>query len=295
MILNRIRPHLDCHLRKNQNGFRSGRTTTSQILVLRRLIAGVKDKNLEAILIFIDFKKAFDTIHRGKMLAILKAYGIPEELVTAISIMYEDTTAKVITPGGETETFNILAGALQGDTLAPYLFVIVIDYVMITALVGSEDKLGLQLRKRKIRRVPPITITYMDFVDDISLVSKVIKEAKEMLTRVEKSAKRVGLSMNIGKTKYMSYNTNQQFEIKAIDGSNLKRDEDFNYLGAWIDSSPNDLIIRKALALRTCHQMRNIWKSTLSRKMKLRLMHTTVESVLLYGCETFVRPSQKHY
>ena len=78
MILNRIRPYLDCHLRKNQNGFRSGRTTTSQILALRRLIEGVKDKNLEVILIFIDFKKAFDTLHRGKMLAILTAYGIPE-------------------------------------------------------------------------------------------------------------------------------------------------------------------------------------------------------------------------
>ena len=81
MILNRIRPHLDCYLRKNQNGFRSGRTTTSQILALRRLIEGVKDKNLEAIMIFIDFKKAFDTIYRGKMLAILKAYGIPDELL----------------------------------------------------------------------------------------------------------------------------------------------------------------------------------------------------------------------
>ena len=128
------RNYLDCHLMKNQNGFRSGRTTTSQILVLRQLIEGVKDKNLEAILIFIDFKKAFDTIHRGKMIAILKAYRIPEELVTAISIMYDYTTAKVITPDGETETFNILAGVLQGDTLAPYLFVIVIDYVTRTAL-----------------------------------------------------------------------------------------------------------------------------------------------------------------
>ena len=120
----------------NQNGFRSGRTITSQILALRRLIGGVKDKNLESILIFIDFKKAFDTIHRGKILAkfILKAYRIPEELVTAISIMYEDTTAKIIRPDGETETFSILSGVLQEDTLAPYLFVIVIDYVMKTAL-----------------------------------------------------------------------------------------------------------------------------------------------------------------
>ena len=108
-----------------------------------------------------------------------------------------------------------------------------------------------------------------------------------MLTRVEKSAKRVGISMNTGKTKYMSYNTIQHFEIKAIDGSNLKRVKDFKYIGAWIDSSATNLIIRKALAWRTCHQMRNIWKSTLSRKMKLRLMHTTVESVLLYGCETW--------
>ena len=160
---------------------------------------------------------------------------------------------------------------------------------MRTALLGREDKLGFQLRKIKSRIVPPIIITDMDFADDIALVSEGIKEAQEMLTRVEKSEKRVGLSMNTGKTIYMSYNTIKQFEIKAIDESNLKRVEDFKYLdlGAWIDSSAKDLKIRKALAWRTCHQMRNIWKLTLSRKMKLRLMHTIVESVLLYGCETW--------
>ena len=63
--------------------------------------------------------------------------------------------------------------------------------------------------------------------------------------------------------------------------------EDFKYLEAWIDSSTQDLKIRKALAWRKCHQMRNIWKSTLRRKMKLRIMYTTVESVLLYRCETW--------
>ena len=121
------------------------------------------------------------------MIKILKAYGIPEELVTAINIMYEDTTAKVITPDGE--TFNILAGVLQRDTLAPYLFGIVIDYVMRTALQGREDKLGFQLRKRKIRRVPPITVTYIEYADDIALVSEGIKEVQKMLIRIEKSSK----------------------------------------------------------------------------------------------------------
>ena len=121
------------------------------------------------------------------MLTMVNAYGIPEELVTAISLMYEYTTAKVITPDGETETFNILDGVLQGDTLAPYLFVIVIDYVMRIALQGKEDKLAFQLRKIKIRRVAPITVTDMDIADDIAIVSEGIKEAQEMLTRVEKS------------------------------------------------------------------------------------------------------------
>ena len=77
MIMNRIRPYLDCHMKTNQNGSRSGRTTTSQILALRILIEGLKE-NLKFILIFIDLKKTFDTVHRGKMLLILKAYGIPE-------------------------------------------------------------------------------------------------------------------------------------------------------------------------------------------------------------------------
>ena len=67
MILNRIRTELDPLLRKSQNGFRPGRSTTAHILSLRRIIEGVKAKNLPAVIIFIDFKKAFDSITRSSM------------------------------------------------------------------------------------------------------------------------------------------------------------------------------------------------------------------------------------
>ena len=153
MLLNRIRPVIDPLLRKNQNGFRPGRTTTSQILALRRLIEGVKDKNLPAIITFIDFKKAFDTIHREKLMEILRAYGIPNRIVSAIEILYEDTKAKVLTPDGETDLFEIKAGVLQGDTLAPYLFIIALDYSLRKAINGNEEKLGFRLKKRQSRRV----------------------------------------------------------------------------------------------------------------------------------------------
>ena len=73
---NRIEPKIDNILRKNQNGFRKNRSTTSQILTIRRILEGVRAKNLQATLIFVDFTKAFDSIHSGKMEQILLAYGI---------------------------------------------------------------------------------------------------------------------------------------------------------------------------------------------------------------------------
>jgi hypothetical protein len=157
MILNRIRPKLDKHLRTNQNGFRVGRTTVGHILALRRLIEWVmKANNLpEIIITFIEFRKAFDTIHRGNMLTILQTYGIPRLIVDVIGKMYDNTRAKVISPDSETDLFEILAGVLQGDTLAPYLFVIVLDFALRMAIEGREEDLGFHLEKRRSRRVGP--------------------------------------------------------------------------------------------------------------------------------------------
>ena len=106
MILNRIRPELDELLRTNQNGFRVGRITVGHILALRRLIEGVKANNLHAIITYRDFRKAFDTIHRGKMPKILRDYGIQGEIVDAIADMYERAMAKIISPDGKTDIFD---------------------------------------------------------------------------------------------------------------------------------------------------------------------------------------------
>ena len=117
LLRNRIEPKIDNILRKNQNGFRINRSTTSQILPIRRILEGVRAKNLQATLIFVDFTKAFDSIHRGKMEQILLANGIPKETVAAITILYRNTKIKVLSPDGDTEYFDIVAGALQGETL----------------------------------------------------------------------------------------------------------------------------------------------------------------------------------
>ena len=94
---------------------------------------------LSAVMVFIDFRKAFDSVDRDTLMKILLAYGIPKKIVDLISLLYTNTSAQVITPDGKTEFFEIQAGVLQGDTLAPYLFVIVMDYCMRLALEKHPD------------------------------------------------------------------------------------------------------------------------------------------------------------
>ena len=75
---------------------------------------------------------------------IIRAYGILARIVQSISDVYDNTSAKVLTPDGDTDTFPILAGVLHGDTLVPYLFVIVLDYALSRAITRKRNNLGSQ-------------------------------------------------------------------------------------------------------------------------------------------------------
>ena len=73
------------------------------------------------------------------MFKVLRHYGIPVETVQAIKAIYDNSKSAVYVDGHLTEEFNVTTGVLQGDILAPFLFVIMIDYTMRMALRGNMD------------------------------------------------------------------------------------------------------------------------------------------------------------
>ena len=164
-LRNHIEPKIDNILRKNQNGFQRNRSMTSQILTIRRILEGIWAKNLQATILFVDFTKACDSIHRGKMGQILLAYGLPKGTTAAIMILYRNTKVKVHFLDGDTDNFDIVAGVLQGDTLSPYFFIICLDYVLRTSIDKIKEN-SFELTKKRSRRYPAKTITDTDDTDD---------------------------------------------------------------------------------------------------------------------------------
>ena len=95
LLCNHIEPKIENILRKNQDGLWRNRSMISQILTIHRILESVRAKKLEATILFVNFTKAFDSIHRGKMEQILLAYGPPKETIAAIMMLYKNTKVKV--------------------------------------------------------------------------------------------------------------------------------------------------------------------------------------------------------
>lgn len=287
MLLNRISPHLDPILRRNQNGFRKGRSTTPQILAIRRIIEELKISSKQAYIVFVDFSKAFDSVNRKAMLHILLNYGIPQETVNAIAIMYDNPTSFVQTLDGPTKEFLTTAGILQGDTLAPYLFVIVVDYILRQSIDPFKSK-GIDIMPNKTSREKNKYLTDLDYADDIALTAVLLHDVQYLLSSLEDASAKVGLFLNAKKTEYMCINGDEDpAPILSRDGTQLKEVTDFKYLGSFVADSKKDFLTRKAQAWKACNKLHTIWQSNISRKTKLAFFRACIESILLYGSETW--------
>ena len=99
-------------------------------------------KNLEAIILFVDFSKAFDSINKEKMEQIFLAYYLPKETVAAIMILYKNTKVKFALRT-ETDYFDMVVSVLQGETIVPYLFIFYLDYLIKQFQAGKGKKLKI--------------------------------------------------------------------------------------------------------------------------------------------------------
>ena len=130
-------------------------------------------------------------------------------------------------------------------------------------------------------------ITDLSYADDIALISQDIEQAQELLSNVETQALKLGLKINSRKTEIMAFSQSEPIHIHSLLNEDIKVVNNFKYMGAWMSCSSKDFEIRKALAWQACHKLKKLWNSKLKRKLKIRTFQATIESILLYGSETW--------
>ena len=182
--------------------------------------------------------RGFDSIHRRKMEQILLAYSLSKETVAATMMLNKNTKVKARSPDGDIDYFDIVAGVLQRDTLAQYLFIICIDNLLRTSIDKMKDN-GFKLVKERSRRYHAKTITNANYADDIALLVNTSARTESLLHSLERTAAGIGLLINAHKTEYMCFN--QTGDISILKGSSLKLVDKFTYLGSNVWSTETDI------------------------------------------------------
>ena len=127
VLLNRIDEELDNILRQEQTGFRKEKDCVDQIFTLRNIIEQSIEWKTPLYINFIDFKNAFDSIHRDTLWKKVKAYRIPDKIVTLMKCFYTKFECAVLLNNNETDWFTVNSGVIQGCIISPILFLIAID------------------------------------------------------------------------------------------------------------------------------------------------------------------------
>ena len=178
-----------------QAGFRKGRGTRDQIANICWIMEKAREFWKNIYFCFIVYAKAFDCVDHNKLWKILKEMGIPDYLTCLLRNLYAGREATVRTGHGTTDWFQIGKGVRQGCILSPYLINLYADYIMRNAEL-DEAQAGIKIARRNINN--------LRYTDDTTLVAESKEELKRLLMKVKKESEKVGLKLNIQKTKIMA-------------------------------------------------------------------------------------------
>ena len=164
----------------------------------------------------INYAKAFDCVDHNKLWKILQEMGIPDHLTCFLRNLYAGQEATVSIGHGTTDWFQIRKGVRQGCILSPYLFNLYTEYIMRNAGL-DEAQAGIKISGRNINN--------LRYADNTTPTAESEEELKSLLMKVRKESEKVGLKLNIQKTKIL-----QSVPITSwqIDGETIETVRDYS-------------------------------------------------------------------
>lgn len=279
LINKKLKMYAEKILGDYQNGFRPGKSTIDAIHTMDQIHQKAWEHNREHHVIFIDFKSAFDSIKRDKMIKELEILQVPKKLRTLIEVILQNTKAKVRFQGVITGKIQTNKGLKQGDPISPTLFNIVLEGIMRRAKLHNKN-------------IIINNIQVVAYADDVTIISNSQNDLIKAIDKLEMEAKKFGLDINQEKTKYMKIGREFKDDKKYLKTQRNKFElvHSFNYLGVTIgQTSKHRTKERIQKGYRAVGRNKKLLKSkSISRRTKIKIYKTLIRPVITYAMETTV-------
>ena len=187
-----------------QHGFRRANGTAAATLVTKRVMEEAARVGLPLVVSFIDISKAYDSVDRSLLWETMKLYGFGDNAIAMCQALYADEVYVKLDGKLSTRAFATGRGVRQGCLLSPFLFNLVMDRILRTALPQIA---GIAFTDEKGTR--PIKVRV--YADDIAIFSRNMTQAQNDLNAMENACTAAGLAINAKKTKYLRMPDRRRF------------------------------------------------------------------------------------
>ena len=277
VIKNRIEKQLDFNQAREQAGFRSGFATTDHLQVITQLVEKTNEYEMPMYFAFVDYEKAFDSVEHIGIVEALIEHQIDKVYIETLSNGYNNATS-LIRLDKESSKFPIQRGVRQGDTISPKLFNAGLEQIFRKL---EWDSKGININGERLN--------HLRFADDIVLISTNGEEIEEMLNQLNKESCKLGMKMNMKKTKVMCniYATLRKVKIATAE---VEKVDEYVYLGQLVTmkSDKTDEIKRRITAgWGAFSKYRYIMKSRMPMCLKKKIYNQCIQAAMTYGCQTW--------
>ena len=293
-------------LPESQCGFRANRSTIDMVFAARQLMEKTREQHRNVYVAFIDLSKAFDSVDRELLWMILRKCGCTERFIQLIRSLHDGMSVRIRLGEDLSDPFEVSCGVKQGCVLAPVLFNIYVQCVTRLLALTLDQSHRIQLNYRMDRnlfdlkklkaktKISQNELLELQYADDCAMVADSPEVLQSVLEHTSNFYKKLGLSINIGKTEFLRYSPSaSQNPVNIhIDGIPLKEVSCFKYLGSHISANcqmDDELNFRLQKATSAFGRLRKkvFENNNLALHTKVLVYNAIVLSSLLYSCETW--------